>query len=1170
MSLRFILGRAGTGKTRTCLENIRKALIEDPNGPPIILLVPDQATFQMEHMLINMPGLRGFARAQVLSFQRLAGRVLNEVGGGGRKQIRELGKVMALRSLIHENRDSLRLFASASKQYGFAACLSSTLKEMSMYNVSLPDLEKARDELVDKGLGDIPVTLKLNDLIILTKAYHEYLGDKYLDPDEYLTCAAQRIRKSSLVRGAIVWVDGFRGFAPQEYSVLGALLVAAEEVNIALLLDPEDASRRPSEIDLFYPTWETYNYLKSLAYELNVEIEPPLILDGKDAPKRVPALCHLEREFASRPAKRFTEVPHGLKLVACANPRAETEAVALEILRLVREEGMRFRDIGVIVPELDEYHDLIAPIFRDYGIPCFIDRRRPVAHHPLIELIRSALEIASYGFRQEPVFRYLKTDLIPVLRSEVDILENYVLAHGILGESWLDAKPWAFRRTYGFGEPEEVIQEDWAGDEDPLTIIDDVRRRATEDLIAFYRRLQRPSISVRDMAEALFELLIGLGVDQRLDKWRKERIDSGDPEGARENEQVWNAIIELLDEVVQALGDKEMSSKEFAEIMEAGLENLTLGLIPPALDQVIVGSTDRSRHPPLKAAFLMGATYDAFPKRTAEDSILTDRDRLRLKESHLAIAPDSRLTQLQEQYNVYVALTRAWDFLQISYPLADGEGKAKRPSQVVGQIKELFPKVKEEFKGMDLPAPGDEALDSITSEKKAAALLSRVFQRSRGGQQIGGFWLDVYEWLVSEPGRRKDASFILGSLGFSNDAGKLSKPVIEGYIKDRLRTSVTRLEKFASCPFAHFAGSILGLKERELYKLEPPGMGMFMHEAMNRLFSELEDSKRLAAMEQSEIADLVKGIVDELAPKLQNEILLSSARYRYMARVLERILNNAVAVLAEHEKHSSFQPIEHEVVFGEPGGMPALSIPLETGGSLAIRGRIDRVDIAESEDSCYVRVIDYKSSPKSLRLHDVYYGLTLQLLVYLLVVVENWKKSKGTEVLPAGALYFPIIDPFVSADGPIDDDELEEERMKKLRMNGIIIGGKDVIQLMDSQVEAGRESKLIAAGITKKGLPSKRSKASVIDSEKYEVLSEFLKDKLKDLAEEIRRGEIGIKPYRKGTKRACETCSYKPVCGFDILIRGNTYRNLRRLEDDEFWSVIQGQGHASGGKGEKV
>jgi ATP-dependent helicase/nuclease subunit B len=741
-----------------------------------------------------------------------------------------------------------------------------------------------------------------------------------------------------------------------------------------------------------------------------------------------------------------------------------------------------------------------------------------------------------------------------------------VLAHGIQGGLWLDANPWTFRQAYGIGEPEESF----SGDREALGSIDDIRGRATRDLLTFYRKMQGRGISVRDMATALFELLMDLGAGDQLDKWRKECIDSGDPEGAGENEQVWNAIINLLDEVVQVLGDKETSCKEFAEIIEAGLENLTLGLIPPALDQVIVGSTDRSRHPPLRAGFLIGATYDSFPRRAHEDTILTDRDRQRLGELDLVLAPDSRLNQFHEQYNVYVALTRAWEFLMVSYPLADGEGKAKRPSQVIGQLRELFPEIEEEFKGVGLPAPGEEALDTITSERRASSLLSRVFQRRHRGQDIDGFWLDVYEWLVSEPERRRDAAFVLGSLGFKNNAGILSKSIVDSFFQGSLRTSVTRLERFASCPFAHFAGSILGLQERELFKLDPPGMGVFMHEAMSILFSRLHDSKELAKMGADEIATLVAEIVEELAPRLQNEILLSSARYRYMTRVLRRILRNSVAALAEHERYSLFQPVGHEIIFGRPGHLPALILRLENGREVAVRGRIDRVDIACSEGGCYVRVIDYKSSAQKLSLSDVYYGLALQLLVYLLAAMENRERLTKTKPHPAGALYFPMTDPIISAKGPLDDDELETQRMKRLRMKGIIVGGVDVIQLMDSKVEAGKQSNLVAAGVTKTGRPSKGSGACVVEPEKYEALSKFLKGKLKELAQGIQSGEIGINPYKRGTARACTFCSYKPVCGFDILIPGNQYRFQRNMKDDEFWAIIQGPSCALGEKGERA
>ena len=1149
MSVRFILGRAGSGKTRTCLENIKNELIKDPYGPPIILLVPDQATFQMERMLINYPDLQGFARLEVLSFKRLASRVLAELGGGGGKHIKELGKIMALQSLIRENADNLRLFALSSRQYGFASCLSATLKELKMYNIKLGQLENTLSKLEEKGMGDALVSLKLHDLIVLTKAYRDYLGEVYIDPDEFLTRAALRINKSRLVKNAIVWIDGFRGFTPQEYSVLGALLVTAEKVNITFCLDPKTISRPPQETDLFHATWETYDYLSKLACELNIKVEPPLILHCKNSLKRAPALDHIEKELGSGSPEPFFGVPQGFKLIATANPRSEVEIVAREILRLTREEGMRFRDIGVIVPALDEYHDLIVPIFKDYGIPCFVDKRRPISHHPLVELTRAALEIASYGWVQEPIFRYLKTDLIPVERWEVDVLENYVLAHGIQGKLWLDEEPWKFKKAH---LPYE------SNDDTILETVNDIRQRSTGDLLSFYYTLQEPDISIRDMAKAFFELLVSLDTGNLLDKWQRECIDSGDPESAEEHRQVWGAVIDLLDEVVQILGDRKVTPTEFSEIIEAGLESLTLGLIPPALDQVIVGSVDRSRHPPLKAGFLIGATYGAFPKRVPEDTILTDEDRNRLGRLNLILAPDSRINQFHEKYNVYVAFTRAWDFLMVSYPLADGEGKANRPSQVIGQIRELFPDLKEEFKGTDIPPVGEEALDTITSPKKATAVLSRVFQRKLGGCDIDEFWLDVYEWLVSEPTRREGAAFVLQSLGFTNEAARLSKPVIESCFKYPLQTSVTRLEKFAKCPFAYFAEYTLGLNERELYKLEPPGMGIFMHEAMKDLFSRLESSKDLAGMDFDEITSLTTGVVENLAPKLQNEILLSSARYRYMKGVLKRIFQNAVNVLVKHEKQSGFRVLGHEIGFGTPDDPSGLTVNPDDDQQITIVGRIDRVDIAESGGNFYLRVIDYKSSSNRLRLSHVYYGLALQLLVYLLAAVRPWEYEGKGRFRPAGAFYFPIIDPVISAKKPLDDSELDRKRMRELRMNGIIIGGKNIMELMDSGLKGGGMSDLIAAEVTRAGKVSKRSSACIIKEEDYEILSGFLRNKIKELMEGIQSGEIGIAPYRQGNKRACTYCDYKPVCGFDILIPGNEYRHIRKFKDDEFWGLIKG------------
>lgn len=1155
VSLRFILGRAGSGKTAMCLERIRDALREAPQGPPIILLVPEQATFQMEHALVTTPDLSGFERVQVLSFKRLAGRVLLELGGGARRQIGELGKLMVLRSLVQGKAGALKLFGATSKKYGFVTCLAGAMRELRIYDIGSDALEAAAGGLEREGLGETPLALKLHDLAVITRAYQDYLGDRYQDPDDYLKLASERITLSQLAGGATVWVDGFKGFTPQEYLVLGALLVATDRINVALCLDPGEIARPLEDADLFHPTRETYEKLSALARGRGVEIEEPVILDcrrnGRVALPRSLALSHLERELASRPPKPFEREVRGLRLVAAANPRAEVEAAAREILRLCREEHMRFRDIGVIVPALETYHDLVQPVFKDYGIPCFIDRRRPVPHHPLVELIRSVMEVISEDWTYAPVFRYLKTDLVPVERQEADLLENFVLAHGIRGSRWTCEKPWDYRRSFSLEEDAPPRPEDEA----MLGAINDARVRATRALAAFGEKVAGEGKRVRDIAGALFDLLSELGVRERLEEWRTEAASSGDLEAAREHEQVWNAVVNLLDEMVDALGDREMGLDEFIEVAEAGLEGLTLGLIPPAVDQTIVGSVERSRHPSLRAAFVLGVTYDAFPRRVPEDTIFSDRERDDLDRLGLALAPDSRVDQLHEQFNVYTALTRAREYLWVSYPLADGEGRAQRPSMVVGQLKALFPALCEEFATGDPPSSAEAALDAITSEAKAAATLVRRFRASLGWDSVDPFWLDLYQWLVEDADRRERTEFILGSLKSTNQAGPLSRSAAIDLYSNPLRTSVSRLERFASCPFAHFAGDALSLSEREVYRLEPPGMGAFVHAALRKLFETLGDDRRLAAMTGDDIRAAVAGVVEALAPRLQGEILLSSARYGYIVRVLKRTLENAARVLAEHAKRSEFRPAGYEVLFGGPGGLPALRLGLDAARSVELVGRIDRVDVARAESGQYLRVIDYKSSRRRLKLSDVCHGLALQLLVYLVVATQYSKRLIGRHAEPAGALYFPVMDPIISAGGPVDDATLEKERKRQVKMSGIVVGDTDVVRLMDSQVNGG--SDIIPAGITRDGKVARAPGTAVIERKKYDALSRFLLRKIKDLAGRIASGEVAARPYRRGRFRACQLCSYKPVCGFDILLPGNEYRSVTDMKEDEFWALVE-------------
>lgn len=1249
MSLRFILGRAGSGKTRACLEAVGKALKESPQGPALIILVPEQASFQMEQALLNFTGLPGVQRAQVLSFRRLAYRVFQEAGGAARPPIGDLGKLMVIRALVQRRSGELRLFGRVADRSGFIQEVHRSITEFHAYGHTPADLRIRLEALEREGLGDSALGCKLHDLAIILEDLDGYLRGRFTDPDQYLTILTDRISGSRLVRGATVWADGFAGFTPQEFAVLGAIMRIAEAVNVALCLDPEEAgavgpthtrvpitrapvtlapvTRAPADdfTALFHPTLETMDKLEGLAREAGVPIDPPMVLPVgtipvvggasgvSDVPGGIPPrfweapdLAHLEREFFSRPGLAFQDPVNSIRLIQAPNRRVEVESAAREILRLCREEGHRFRDIAVTVPDLETYHSLLASVFEERGIPYFIDRRAPVQHHPVVELLRSALEAITSGFSYEPVFRYLKTDLVPVSRAEVDRLENYVLEHGIRGSRWITGEPWTYLRRFSL-EEEEAPGERQAS---LLDEINDIRSRAISGLRNLFGKItssresgghtggescghsggqsrgQRQGAAesgtapysagysggptVREISRALFELLEELGVAQRLEEWRQEsERAAGDPSRARgsadlsqanEYAQIYDGVLDLLDQMVDSLGDVTTTPGHYLEVLEAGLEGLTLGLIPPSLDQVVVGSPDRSRHPNLRGTMILGATDRAFPPSHNEDVIWSDREREELQRSGFETGPTSRVKLFHEQFLTYQALTQASRYLWLSYPMADEEGHGLSPSMVWQRIRELFPAILVQTVDRSSDSAGLSHIDSLRE------LASQVVRNLRVTLSTGRepVWLDLYQWIVTDPELREKARPIMAALSHENTVDPLPAEIVGEVFGDRLVTSVTRLESFSACAFQHFAAHVLRLQERSTYQVEAPHLGQLYHAALSRFVQEIRrQGLEPTTLATEEAWNLIDRALDEYAPRLQGEILLSTGRYRYILRLLRRTLHSAVEILQEHVRRGSFRPVATEVAFGRgDGALPAMDFALGDGRSVRLSGRIDRVEAASGEDGrVYLRVIDYKSGPRKLQLDKFFYGLSLQLALYLLVAVRNETvlrgspaegAGRGSGAEGAGLLYFPVFDPILRLKAPGTPEEIRKERRRKYRMDGLVAGDISVVRLMDRDIAGA--SDLVPVGVNQDG--SFRAKSRVAGRGQMQALFRHLEGRVSHLATAILAGQAAIEPCRVQEQAACQWCRYRKVCHFDPLIEGNRYRSLKRLSETEVWRAI--------------
>ncbi len=1149
MSLRFILGRSGSGKTTKCLNEIREILREEPNGPSIVYLVPEQMTFQSEYKLIHTPGLGGMIRAQVFSFTRLAWRVLQETGGMSRYHLNDVGIQMLLRKIIERHKPEFKLFGRAADKAGFMTQLGDMIVECKRYCITPEQLLEKANVLREQQAKATAKVLadKLSDLHLIYEQLEKQLMHHYIDSEDYLRLLAEKIPQSRYLANAEIYVDGFHHFTPQEYMVLEQLLLHCKRVTIALTVDAPYNDHLPNELHLFRLTGQTYHDIREMALLNNVAIDDVELLQ-QNVRHREAALAHLEAHYDSRPAVSFLEETEAIQIYEASNRRAEIEAVAREIVRLVRDQGYRYKDIAVLVRNTNDYRDILKTIFQDFHIPYFMDEKEPMLHHPLIELLRSSLEVVTSHWRYEAVFRAVKTDLlfpsdanIAKMREAMDELENYVLAYGIKGAKWTNGERWTYRRyqaVEGLSLPqtdEEKQREDQ---------INKWRELVATPLVTLQRRLQRAKDG-RAFCEAIYRYLEELEIPKKLERLQIEAEARGNLIKARQHDQVWKAVIDLLDQYVEMLGEESLSLSEFAKIIETGLDRLEFSLVPPAIDQVLIAHFDRSRLVDIKCAFIIGANDGIIPAKMKEDCLLAENEREILHESGLNVAPGGREQLFYESFSIYLALTSPSERLYITYPLANEEGKALAPSMLLKRLCALFPSLHPRSRGNEpLEATDDEQCEFVTHPHATLTYLVAQLQAWKRNYPIHPIWWDVYNFYADDEKWRSIARNVLASLFYENVAQPLKKDITKQLYGKKIQASVSRMEQFQKCPFSHFLSHGLRLKERNIFRLEAPDIGQLFHSALKFISDRLHDAKlEWGQLSKQQCEQLSVEAVERIAPTIQQEILLSSNRYHYMKRKLQQIISRTTAVLSEHAKASGFVPVGLELEFGPNGVLPPLTFRLQDGTLMELVGRIDRVDKADSSKGVLLRVIDYKSSAKSLNLTEVYYGLALQMLTYLDIVITYAEQLVGSAAWPAGILYFHIHNPIIKSDQLFNDEkEVERKLLEQFKMRGLLLGDEEVVRLMDKRLEDGKWSLIVPAQITKKG--AIHSSSSVVSEDDFHHLRRHVRHLFKTIGLRIVEGVIDISPYKLSEQTPCEFCSFKSVCQFDESFPSNQYRVL--------------------------
>ncbi len=1159
MAVTFVIGRAGSGKTSRCFSSIVNSMRVDPLGPPIWWILPRQATFTAERELTCASGLSGFCRTRVVSFESLGREVIASTGGSSIPEVTPLGRQLILGHLVRRLQPQLRFFASVAHQAGLAAELDSTFAELERSGKNgadlgalIADLETAKPANLDAA----SLLAKLRDLRLIYDAYGNFLGQDRLDQHRRLAQVLDCVARCELFRNATAYVDGFVDFTAHERQLLAGVCKACQKVEIALTIDPASRTLRdphvlPDDLSLFHRTEEAYRRLWFTFNEEGVTVAEAALLEESHRFKSR-ALASIE-ELAFGGSTRVCEDPNGLTLVAAPDRRAEVDAAAREIRSLLRQ-GHRLREVGVLVRDLESYHALVDSSFREHGIPYFVDRRRTATHHPLLQLVRSLLQIARHDWPHDAVMSLLKSGLAGLPLYDADALENYVLQHRIRGGvAWEMVEPWNFRRALTAGEDADTP----AADESAR--IDAMRRRLVAALLPLISGLRRDgTLPVGEIVTGLFETLERLVVRQTLGAWAEASKAAANLEQGSEHEQVWSELVGLFDQMVELLGTEAVEAADFVDILEAGLERFDLALTPPTVDQVLVGQVDRTRAPELRAVLGLGLNAGEFPRASRETSMLSDPERRELRSRRLDLEPDVRRRTLDESLLGYTAFTRASERLYLSRPLSDDDGKPAEPSAFWERVLEMFPSVTV----TQVPREDDDPRYIDTPRQLVVSLMRWVRRGAASHTDSESLWPALYQWLATYP-RDGDAMDMMRfrawrALGYTNEA-QLSAEVARQVFPSPLPVSVSTLETIAACPFRNFLRQGLGLSQRESPDVTSLDLGRLYHQVLEILVGDLFDRKGTWDAEKPPVSrESIKRYAQEIGKTLRGELMMSSARNQYLLGRVERTLEQVVAAQHAILRRGSFRPKSTGVAFGGARPkVPALRLRTPKGAELVLDGQIDRVDVVEEGGG--FAVIDYRMTAAPLSLGRAYHGLSLQLLTYLLVLQAHGQELTGQALTPAAAFYVQLLRRIDDVAHPDDaGDPTDPNFHLKVKPRGII--DERFLAAIDPHLNEG-QSDVVQVHVKKDGDFGHRGTSDVADAQEFDSLLALVRRRLGELADRMLAGEIGISPYRMNRQTPCPNCEYRGVCRFETTL--NHYHHLPSLSRS---GVLQKLAQATNGR----
>ena len=1139
MSLRFYFGPSGSGKSHRIYEEIMQRAAQEP-GRNFLIIVPDQFTMQTQKDLVMRSDRGGILNIDVLSFGRLSHRILEEVGTKEMPVLDDTGKSLVLQKIAADLKEQLPAMGSLLHKQGYIHEVKSAISEFMQYGISTQDMDKLIASAEKRGA----LAMKLRDLKTLYRGFQDYIRDHFITTEETLDVLRRSLVKSKILPDSVVIFDGFTGFTPIQNRLIQELMRVCEETIVTVTIgEEEDPYQMDGEQKLFHLSKKTVADLVKLAAEAEVTRgEDVFVKGGPNRFTEAPALCYLEQNLFRYQYEPYTEKQCEIRMFEALSPREEVHQTALYIRKLIREEGLTYRDIAVVIGDLEGYASYVETEFGQLEIPCFLDRTRGIVLNPMIEYIKSALQLYIRDFSYDTVFHFLRSGMADISREEIDELENYVIRTGARGY-----------RTYSrlFTRRTEEMQqgsgqEDTERAEETLERLNRIRQQFADTVEILH---MAPRAKAGEYVDHLYDFLEQNQVQQKLLNYQQQFEQEGDLAKAREYAQIYRLVMDLLDQIYELLGEEEISLQEFADILEAGFGEITVGTIPQNVDRIVVGDMERTRLKQVKVLFFLGVNDGNIPKNASKGGIISDMDREFLIESGTEMAPSPRQQMYIQRLYLYLNMTKPSERLYLSYAKVNSDGKGIRPSYLIDTVRKLFPQLAVEY------PQNRSRIEQIEGRQEGARYLAEELREYADGtlqeEERQDFYLMYRAYEADPEGRDR-----LTAAAFRRykESG-LSRIVARALYGRQLENSVSRLETYAACACRHFLQYGLSLQEREEFGFEVSDMGNVYHAVLENFAGKLAESGRTWwDFDENFATQAIKEAVEGYAATYGETVLYSSARNEYAITRMSRILTRTVLTLQQHLKQGSFQPDDYELSFRFAEDLDSIHVDLSEEEKMHLQGRIDRIDVSEDAEHVYVKVIDYKSGNKKFDLAALYYGLQLQLVVYMNAAMElESRKHPDKEIVPAALLYYHIDDPTIETPVELTQEQINEEILTKLRMNGVVNSDPAVVERLDRFLQD--KSKVIPVEKKKDGSFSARS--GILSREELQVVSAYVDTKIRQIGREILDGKIAANPYEKGNEEACTYCAYKKVCGFDGSIPGYEKRQLEDLDKQTLMQRMQ-------------